>query len=232
MVLIRYIFYLGGIALVCWLLTSLEISGPGGLRLHLYVYPGDSIGTSEYSPVEHIQAAILLTCGLLYAWVARYCPAQRTVALFFAGLAAIFLIRELNYFLDLLIANNFWHMLMAVVAAILIVFTYRHWPRFRIAWLRIWPSPGLTLLFAGAIVLFAFVPIVSREALWMALMGERYVPVVRFAVEEFVELLGYFLWLIGTIEYAYQSKVIAKQEPRSVVAKRRAGRQPKSAGRF
>jgi hypothetical protein len=51
-------------------------------------------------------------------------------------------------------------------------------------------------------------------------------------VEELVELLGYFLFLIGTIEYTYQARVVAFHEPLSAVAKRRAGRQPKSAGRF
>jgi hypothetical protein len=49
---------------------------------------------------------------------------------------------------------------------------------------------------------------------------------------ELTEFAGYALWLIGTIEYSYQSFAIAKQEPQTVVAKRRAGRHPKSDGRF
>ena len=232
MVLVRYIYYIGGVALFTWLLVALELSGPGGLKLQQFDYPGDIIGTSEYSPLEHIQAGILVTCGLLFTWVGSHCPGQRPIAQLFAGLAGIFFIRELDYFLDRFIAVNLWQALMAIVAAILIVYIYRDWQRFRIAWFRIWPSPGLTMLFAGSIVIFAFVPLVARESLWMAIMGDRYMRIVSLAVEEFVELLGYFLWLVGTIEYAYQSKVIALQEPQSAVAKRRASRQPKSEGRF
>jgi hypothetical protein len=44
--------------------------------------------------------------------------------------------------------------------------------------------------------------------------------------------MGYFLWLIGTIEYVFQVRVIATREPLPVVAKRRAGRQPKPTGRY
>ena len=232
MVLVRYILYFIGIALVTWLLTSVEMAGPGGLNLQVFAYPGDSLGTSEFSPVEVIQAIILVTCGLLYAWIARYCPGQRPIALVFGGLAVIFFIRELDYFLDRFIADNFWQALMAIVASLLIVYTYRHWRRFRIAWMRIWPSPGITLLFAGAIVIFSFVSLVGHEAFWMAVMGEGYQRVVKLAVEELVEVLGYFLWLIGTVEYAYQAQVLALREPQTAVAKRRAGRHPKSEGRY
>jgi hypothetical protein len=122
--------------------------------------------------------------------------------------------------------------MMAIVAALIITYTYRHRRRFRIAWLRLWPSPALTLLFAGATIQFAFVRLVGHEPLWMAILGDDYLRVIKLAVEEFIELMGYFLWLIGTIEYVFQVRVIATREPQPLVAKRRAGRQPKSKGRF
>ena len=95
-----------------------------------------------------------------------------------------------------------------------------------------WPSPGLTLLFAGATINFAFVQIVGHEPLWMAILGDDYQRVVKLAVEEFIELSGYFLWMIGTIEYTYQAKAIAFREPQPVAAKQRARRLPKSEGRY
>ena len=62
MALIRYLLYFLGIGLVSWLLASLEIWSPGSLRLHLQVDmgSGDSLGTSEYSPIEIIQPGILV----------------------------------------------------------------------------------------------------------------------------------------------------------------------------
>lgn len=232
MVLIRFVLYFLGVALITYLLTRLEVAAPGSLKLQLFSGPGDVLGTSEFSPVEVIQSGILAICGLLFAWVARNFPSQRAIAVPFGGLALIFLIRELDYFLDRFVAENFWQSLMAVVAALVIVYSGRQRRKFRVAWLRIWPSPGLTLLFAGAVIIFAFVSLVGHEPLWMAILGEQYQRVAKLAVEEFIELSGYFMWLVGTIEYAYQVRAIAGQEPQSAAAKRRARRQPKSDGRF
>jgi hypothetical protein len=157
MVLIRYLVYFASFSVLIWLLTQLEIMAPGTLKLHVYTSSSDTLGTSEYSAVEMIQVVVLLGCGALYAWVAYHCPSQRPIALPFGGLAAIFAIRELDYFLDKYVVDNFWQAVMAVIAAVLIAYTYWHRRRVRIAFLRIWPSPGLTLLYAGAIILFVFV---------------------------------------------------------------------------
>ena len=231
MALLRYILYFFGVAIITWLLTQLEISSPGSLKLHVFPNPADTLGTSEYSPVEIIQPGILMICGLLLAWVAMNCPSQRPVAFLFGGVAVAFFIRELHYFLDR-IADNLWQVLVAFPTALVIAYTYRHRRRFRIAWGRAWPSPGLAILFSGAIVMFAFVQIIANENIWMAILGEDYRRVVKLAVEEFMELAAYYLWLIGTIEYTYQARAIAMRGPQPAVAKRRQGRQPKPEGRF
>ncbi len=232
MAAIRYVLYFFGIGLLTWMLTALEIVSPGSLKLQVFANAGDAIGTSEYSPVELIQVGILGICGLFYLWVATHCPTQRPIAFTFGGTALAFFIRELDYFLDLYVADNFWQFLLGMVLALLIAYVYRHRRRFRVAWFRLWPSPGMTLLFAGATIIFAFVPLVGHAPLWMSILGDDYHRVVKMAVEEFIELSGYFLWLIGTIEYTYQAKAIALHEPETSVVKRRKRRLPKSEGRF
>lgn len=229
---LRYILYFVGIALLTWMLTQLETSFPGSLKLNVLVSESDMYGTSEYSPVEIIQPLILGICGLLMLWVTQHCPSQRPIAIPFGGLALIFLIRELNYFLDRFLVVNLWQVLLAVVGALIIAYSYRQTRRFRIAWGRIWPSPGLTLLFAGALILFAFVHLVGRESLWMSILGKDYNRIVLIAVEEFTELMGYLLWLIGTIEYTYQARVIAMREPQPAATRRRQRRLPEGKGRY
>lgn len=231
MVLIRYILYFLGIAFITALLTQMEIWWPGSLKVHV-IHQGETFGTSEYSPLEMMQPVILGACGLLYAWVARNCPSQRPVAFMFGGLALAFFIRELDYFLDRYVADNFWQVALAIVAALIITYVYRHWRRFRIAWLRIWPSPGIALLFAGACIHFAFALFVGHEPLWMAILGDNYERAFKLALEEFIEMIGYFMWLVGSIEYAYQARAIAMREPQPAVARRRARRRRKSKGRF
>jgi preprotein translocase subunit SecY len=160
------------------------------------------------------------------------CPSQRPLAIGFGGLALVFLIRELDFFLDRYLIENLWPVLIAVAAAFLIVYTHRHRRRITIALARIWPSPGLALLFAGAAILFAFVHLVGNELLWKSILGDAYEPTVTTAVEEFVELIGYMLWLIGTIEYVYQAKAIAMREPRPAAQRLRQRRRERGDGTY
>ena len=102
-----------------------------------------------------------------------------------------------------------WQVLIVIIGALVIVYSYRNQRRLKIALARIWPSPGLTLLFAGAVILFAFVRLVGHEPLWMSILGDDYRRIIKLAVEEFIELLGYFFWMMGTIEYAFQARAIA-----------------------
>ncbi len=229
---IRYLLYFLGVACFTWMLTQLEISFPGSLKLHVIVSESDQFGTSEFSPIEIIQPFILAICGLLMAWIAKYCPSQRPIAFPFGGLALAFIIRELDYFFDRFIVDNLWQALVAVAAAFVITYTYRQRKRLKIAWGRIWPSPGIALLFAGAIINFAFVLFIGHEPLWMSIMGDGYQRIVKLAVEEFIELGGYFLWLIGSIEYAYQARAIAYREPQPAAQRLREKRRHDAEGEF
>ena len=229
---IRYLAYFVAIAFVTWAITQLELSSPGSLKLHVVLSETDIYGTSEFSPVEIIQAIILGVCGIIMGWVAKYCPSQRPIAFGFGGMALAFLIRELDYFLDRFVADNFWQVLIAIVGSLIITYTYRQRRRLRIALARIWPSPGLTLLFAGAVILFAFVRLVGHEPLWMSILGDSYERIIKLAVEEFIELIGYFLWMIGTIEYAFQARAIAYRAPQPAARRRRDKRRQDAERKF
>ena len=229
---VRYVLYFAGVAGVTFALTQLEINFPGSLKLHVIVNESDQFGTSEFSPIEIIQPIILGVCGLLMAWVAKHCPSQRPIAFPFGGLALVFLIRELDYYFDRFLIDNLWQVLTAIAGALVITYTYRQRRRLKIAWGRIWPSPGIALLFAGAIILFSFVRLVGHEPLWVSILWDNYQRIVKLAVEEFIELIGYFLWLIGTIEYAYQARAIAYRDPQPAAQRRRDKRRHDQEGPY
>ena len=229
---LRLFLYFVAITFVTWALTQMELASPGSLKLHIMLSESDRFGTSEFSPVEIIQAIILGVCGVIMGWVARYCPTQRPVAILFGGMALAFLIRELDYFLDRYVIDNFWQVIIVIVGSLVIAYTYRHRKRMQIAFARIWPSSGLTLLFAGAVVLFSFVRFVGHEPLWMSILGDDYRRIIKLAVEEFIELIGYFLWMIGTIEYALQARAMAMAEPKPAARRRRDKRRHDAEGKF
>lgn len=225
---IRYLLYFIGASAVLGVLTRLEVNYPGFLNFQVFTSPADSLGTSEYSPVEIIQPVMMLACCAMMLWVSLFCPAQRTLAVGFGGVSLTFLIRELDYFFDRFIVDNLWQVIIGVAGALVIVYLYRHHRKLKIAIARAWPSPGLTLLFAGAVVLAGAVHLVGHEPLWQSLMGEQYQRVVKLAVEEFFELLGYLFWLIGTIEYSYEARSLAFQPRRPAARLRRETRRRKS----
>ena len=121
--------------------------------------------------------------------------------------------------------------LLVFGVAFVIVYTYRARRRLKIAWARIWPSPGMALLFAGAVILFGFSLLVGHEPLWMSILGDSYKRVAKLAVEEFIELIGYFLWLVGTIEYTYEARAIAFKQPRPLAQRLREQRRRLGSGK-
>ena len=80
--------------------------------------------------------------------------------------------------------------------------------------------------------MFAFVRFVGHEPFWTSIVGDSYERIVKLAVEEFIELLGYFLWIIGTIEYALQARAIAYRTPQPAARRLRNKRRADSEGRF
>lgn len=229
MVPIRFLLYFVGVALLTWALTHIEIASPGSLELQRYTHADDLLGTSEYSPVELLQVGILVVCGLLFAWVVQRSVQQRPIAITFGTFAAIFAIRELDFFLDRLVADNAWQAPVVILIAMLIVYSWRNQRRLRLAWSRLWPSPGLTLLFAGAVLHFGFIPFVGHEPLWEAVLGDSYQRVIKLAVEEFMELGAYYLWLTGSIEYWFQARALAAREPQGPERRLRNRRRRRSA---
>ena len=177
---------------------------PGSLRLHEFPGPADAYGTSEFSPIELLQLGILVVSGLLLAGVTRDSRLFRPLALAIGGTAFILLIRELDYFVDRYIVDNLWQALIAACGALLIAYLYRHQRLLRLGLARAWPSPGMTLLYAGLVILVPFSILVGHEPLWQSILGDAYVRVAMLAVEEFIELAGYFLWMAGSIEFVIE----------------------------
>ncbi len=66
----------------------------------------------------------------------------------------------------------------------------------------------------------------------MSILGDDYRRVIKLAIEEFIELLGYFLWMIGTVEYALQARAIAYREPQAAARRRRDKRRQDATGRY
>jgi hypothetical protein len=132
-----------------------------------------------------------------------------------SALFAIFIIRELDYFLDTLVADNLWQVLCVLILATTLVYLIRHRRRMVIGWRRSWPAAGLAMVAAGIWVLLPFSQVASTESLWMGMMGDDYTRVAKLAAEEFLELAAYVLIAIGAVEFARHWRTIPDRGTRA-----------------
>jgi len=205
----------------------LYLSRGGALWLNVDV---GGVGTSEFSPLEQFQHACLLACIGVFLWIAARDRLRRPMALGWATLFGVFLIRELDYVFDQILVDNLWQVSCAVLLAFSGVYLFRHRQRFANGWRRSWPSAGLGMVLAGLLLLIPFTQIVVSSELWSAVMEDDYRQSVKVAAEELMELGAYLIILIGSVEFLYswsrlpQTKLIGalpKQRPRKKAAKRR-----------
>lgn len=202
-VLLRYFAYATLIAGAAAGLLWVALRWPGGLLLNFVVGEEDTLGTSEFSPVEQLQHLLLLLSAGIFAWVAIRDRLRRPMCVGFIALFLIGFIRELDFFLDRYATDNLWQVLCTIVLALATVYIYRHRKRYLIGWRRTWPSVGLAIIIGGMLLLVPYSLIVGNESLWRAIMGDAYARVAKMAAEEFIELGGYLLIFIGSIEFLY-----------------------------
>ncbi len=198
---LRLAAYVLGLAAVMAGLVAIERFTETGLRLLVPSPLARTLGTSEYSPVEWLQVVALVAIAAM-AW---YCTTlqrgQRTLAWMMVAVATAAACRELDLFLDGYLFDHAWQLLVAVIAVAAIVHAMRHRNALIAGWRRALPEPGLVLMVFGAGLLIVFANVIGNEGLWQSLLGDGYQRIAKIAAEELAELAGYWLWLVGQIEY-------------------------------
>lgn len=201
--LLRYLAYVLFVVGVLYGMLLLGRNLPGGLYLSIAADADSRLTTSEFSLVEMLQNILIAFCGLVFGWIAARDRLRRPLAVALASLFALFLIREMDFFLDRFVADNFWQVLAGLVISVSGVYIFRHRRRLQTGWYRSWPSAGIELMIAGLIILIPFAQIAANEAMWRTTLGPDYTRAAKLATEEFIELGGYLLIVIGTLEFLY-----------------------------
>ena len=146
---------------------------------------------------------LLLWCLAAFGWIALRDRLRRPLTVAFAAMFGVFLVRELDFFLDFYVIDNLWQVLCAVILSVALVYMGRHRERLEQGWRRSWPSAGLALILGGVILLLPYAQLIGHGPLWQVIMGDNYVRVVKVIVEEFIELGAYGLMAIGSAEFLY-----------------------------
>jgi hypothetical protein len=201
-VFLRYLAYAFGVFAGMVLMMLLAWQLPGGLQFEREM-TAINVRTSELSPIELLQNLLLLVCSGIFGWIASRDRLRRPMAVGFSALFAIFLVRELDFFLDFYLRDNLWQVLCALIASVAGVYCFRNSSRYAQGWSRSWPSAGLALIMGGLILLIPFAQLVGHAEFWKLILAENYIRIVKVATEEIVELGAYAIITIGTIEFFY-----------------------------
>lgn len=147
--IVRFLMYALGAALIVGFIVWSAQNGADGLGLARPVTAGARATTTGFSRVEFVQHLLLLGCVLVFTWIAARDRLRRPLAIALAALFLIGLIRELDFFFDRFVVDNFWPVLAALIAAVTVVYLFRHRRRLEAGWHRSWPSAGLAIVIAG-----------------------------------------------------------------------------------
>ncbi|WP_025142698.1 hypothetical protein [Pedobacter jeongneungensis] len=161
---------------------------------------------TEDSVVEAVQSIILLACSLIYLRVSFKYKSMFPLAFGLFAFTFASLIREQDALLDEHIYDGAWQTAafsLLILAAFLI---YRKKDIFLSNMNDFVSKFSFGILLSGIFTTYIFARLYGRKIFWMAVMEAQYTRDVKNVSEESLELFGYTLILIASVEFYYFAK--------------------------
>lgn len=165
---------------------------------------------AEATFTEWTQQVILLLMTLIFGHCAYHFIHMRCLSVLLSGFSVTGLVREYNNFFNEQVFDGAWQLLALLALGATGVLTWRHRANFWQDLENYYRSLSFGLLLAGFLTTFIFSRLFGRTVFWEALMEERYFRSVKNAAEESVELLGYGLLLVASVEYFILNKSVSR----------------------
>lgn len=168
----------------------------------------DDVKFAETSIVEQLQNVFLILSLLILAF-SKQAKSIKYILMLILGL---FFIREQDAFLDTALMEHGWKYLCIIYAIAIGYKIYTLRSNIKTEMENFMQTTSSGILFIGFTTLLVFSRMFGRKKFWIAVEGtEEYTRNVKNAAEECTELFGYFLIMIGIVEfYFYTKKVLTK----------------------
>jgi hypothetical protein len=161
---------------------------------------------TEDSMVEAVQSIMLLACSLIYLLVSFKYKSMFPLAFGLFAFTFASLIREQDALLDEHIYDGAWQTAafsLLILAAFLI---YKKKDIFLSNMNDFVSKFSFGILLSGIFTTYIFARLYGRKVFWMAVMEAQYTRDVKNVSEESLELFGYALILIASVEFYYFAK--------------------------
>jgi len=168
----------------------------------------------EVGCVEILEILFALGTALLFLMAGRMDQTRKPCSILLVGFLLCIAIRESDYFLDEWISRHAWKALVAFTVLFLITYTVRNWKRVIASVLDFINRPSFGFFVSGLLVLIIFSRLFGYGPFWKELLGAGHFHGVKTIVEEGVEMVGYFLILISSLEYWHDRQRLSVKNER------------------
>ena len=162
------------------------------------VTDGDKFRESSWT--ETLQQTFVLITSMLFVIIALTNKYHKGLAFSGAALFIMAFFREFNNYLGEGIFTGGWQTYTIISGGALFFIAFKHRIGFFKSFDKMFNHSSFGILVSGFLITFFFSRLYGRTVFWKALMEDQYFRSVKNASEEGIELLGYSLILIGTIE--------------------------------
>lgn len=160
---------------------------------------------SETGPTELVQTGLLFLCTLRLFMESRRRPDMRNALILAGGLTGCMLIREQDYFLDMLV-HGFWKWPAICLAAVCLLCTAVRLRETISSLARFIRWRYFPMFLTGIVIVLAYSRLFGMSMLWKPLLPEDSWRTAKNAIEESSELLGYTLMLISACLLRFEKK--------------------------
>ncbi len=155
----------------------------------------------ESSGTEYFQELLILAVALISYFIAYK---FKSVRYFFIGLgsfAAVSFVREMDAWLEGHLHDKGWQIIALCILIPTIYTLIKNRKSFVKHFTEISATAYFKMLILGGLVLHVFSRLYGRKVIWKSLLGETdYRRSIKDASEESIELLGYLMIFIATVE--------------------------------
>lgn len=154
----------------------------------------------ENGPLEWIHFLLPAASALILATIAKKHSDEGNILKMVSIIMIVLAVRELDYFLDLYLFIGAYR---PVIAFAIGYFFYLIWKNRLLlhgqsrSYMK---TSSFYFIACGLLLVIVFAQIIGQKELWMTVMGEGFMRIVKDAVEETSETIGYLLLFFGSLE--------------------------------
>ncbi|KQC06249.1 MAG: hypothetical protein APR54_07450 [Candidatus Cloacimonas sp. SDB] len=155
----------------------------------------------ENSLTEWSQIILILLSSIIFFRSGKIDKSNSSLMKLFIGILSILFIREFDSLLDKYVFNGAWQILVYIIVFLLFLFSYKHRVDLLKSINEFVSNVSFGIIESGMLILLVFSRLFGQKIFWRSVMKEAYLRSVKDVAEESLELLGYCLIFIGSIEF-------------------------------